>query len=95
MSYIPFTSANISAILARQESPQTYVLALTFTHHTPGMPYFSRQKALNQKHVKPAIKYIAREPSLNSRLTDIGYVDRMGTWHKIVNILDQKSCHLG
>jgi hypothetical protein len=45
---------------------------------------------------QPAIKHIARDPSASSRLADIGYIDRKGGWHAIVNILDQSSCqHLG
>lgn len=57
------------------------------------MPHFRLQKPSNQESVEPAIRHIAREPSLISRLGDIGYVDKKGMWHKIVNILDQNSCH--
>jgi hypothetical protein len=56
------------------------------------MPHFHSRRRPQQ----PAIKHIARDPSASSRLADIGYIDRKGGWHAIVNILDQSSCqHLG
>lgn len=58
------------------------------------MPHLRRRKTSNQEEpIEPAIKHIAHEPSLTSRLGDIGYIDKQGMWQKIVNILDQNSCH--
>ena len=53
-----------------------------------------RGASITQEPAQPTIKYIAREPSPSSRLGDIGYLDKKGMWHGVVNIFDQGSCRL-
>jgi hypothetical protein len=58
------------------------------------MPYIRRGAHISQEPVEATIKYIAREPSSCSRLGEIGYLDKKGMWHGVVNIFDQGSCRL-
>jgi hypothetical protein len=58
------------------------------------MPHIRRGAPISQEPVEPMIKYVAREPSTCSRLGDIGYMDKKGMWHGVVNIFDQGSCRL-
>lgn len=47
----------------------------------------NKSKASNSE-----VPNLGRNPSPISRLCDIGYVDRTGSWRRVVNILDTSSC---
>jgi hypothetical protein len=38
------------------------------------------------------IPNLGHNPSPNSRIGDIGYVDQAGSWRRVLNCLDSKSC---
>ena len=42
--------------------------------------------------VESKIPNLGHNPSPNSRLGDVGYVDKAGSWRCVVNCLDPKSC---
>lgn len=41
---------------------------------------------------EPDIPNLGHNPSPNSRIGDLGYVDQAGSWRRVLNCLDPKSC---